>query len=241
MNEHIIVVSGADPIPDPVVATIDDQAIVLAVDGGLDHALAAGLSPSGLIGDLDSVSADGLAWATEHATIARHRSDKNETDTELALSFAADMTPNRITLIGGGDRLDHTLAAIGSLGRPCLTGVPRLDGWWDGWHLDVIHGPGSATLALEPGSTMSVLALHGPCRGVAVSGTQWELDDADLAATIGLGLSNVVDNDPERRGQVDVRVSTGVLTIVDVPRADEHDPAPATATAGATTSQGSTQ
>ena len=45
---------------------------VIAADGGLDHALAAGLTPAVLVGDLDSVSSDGLAWAEAHATIERH-------------------------------------------------------------------------------------------------------------------------------------------------------------------------
>ena len=57
MDETIIVVAGAAPIPDDVVAALPRERIVLAADGALDHALAAGLLPAGLIGDLDSVSA----------------------------------------------------------------------------------------------------------------------------------------------------------------------------------------
>ena len=81
---------------------------------------AAGLTPAGLIGDLDSMSEEGLAWATQHATIERHPIDKDATDTELAVAFAAGMNPARVVLVaGGGDRLDHTLAAIGALGAAC--------------------------------------------------------------------------------------------------------------------------
>jgi thiamine pyrophosphokinase len=53
MNEHIVIVTGASPLPEHVVAWIPSSAIVLGVDGGLDVALAAGLRPSGLFGDLD--------------------------------------------------------------------------------------------------------------------------------------------------------------------------------------------
>ena len=177
MNEHIVIITGAAPLPAHVVAAIPASAILLAADGGLDVALAADLSPSGLIGDLDSVSDDGLAWAEAHATIARHSPDKDQTDTELALSFAAAMQPDRITLIGGGERLDHTIAAIGALGSPGLTGVPVLDGWWNGQHLDVIHGPGRRALELEPGSLLSLLAIGKTCHRVGVSGVRWPLDD----------------------------------------------------------------
>ncbi len=226
MNEHIVVVTGASPLPDHVVATIPPAAIVLGVDGGLDLALAAGLSPSGLIGDLDSVSEDGIAWAKQYATIARHPTDKNQTDTELALSFAADMQPARLTLIGGGDRLDHTIAAIGSLSARSLTGVPVLDGWWDGRHLDVLHGPARRTLDLEPGSTLSLLAIGPKCIGVTIAGVRWPLTDHRLEPVSGLGVSNEVTA-PD--GRVPISVSTGVITVFDTPR-----PSPDTSpTAGA--------
>lgn len=215
MNEPIVIITGASPIPPDVAATVDEAAIVLAVDGGLDHARAAGLSPSGLIGDLDSISEAGLAWAEEHATIARHPTDKDRTDTEIALSFAAAMMPSAITLIGGGSRIDHTIAALGALGAGDLTDVPRLHGWWDGQHVDVLHGPGNTTLHLEPGSTLSLLALGGPCEKVTVTGVRWELDTAELEPVSGLGVSNEVAAD--RDGVVDVRLSAGVLFVFDHP------------------------
>ena len=220
MNEHIVIITGASPLADHVVESVPHDAIVLAVDGGIDHALAAGLQPSGLIGDLDSVTPEGLAWAREHATIARHPADKDETDTELALAFAADMDPAHLTLMGGGDRLDHSVAGLGALGSGVLTSIPRIDAWWDGQHLDIIHGPGKATLRLVPGSILSAIALHGPCTKVSLSGVRWPLTEATLESVVGLGVSNeVLDADTGDGGAatVEVSVSTGVLTIFDVP------------------------
>jgi len=220
MNERIVIVTGSVPVPSHVVSTVPDTAIVLAVDGGLDHALAAGFEPSGLIGDLDSVTPEGLAWAEEHATISRHPADKDQTDTELALEFAAAMNPAAITLIGGGDRLDHTIAALGALGAIELTGVPSVDAWWDGQHVDVVHGPGSSTLRLRTGSTLSLLALQGPCEKVSISGVRWELDHVTLDPTVGRGVSNeTVEPD------VHVALTKGVLTIFDVPETGDASPA----------------
>lgn len=214
MNEHIVVISGSAPLAPHVVAALEDEAIILAVDGGLDHALEAGLIPSGLIGDLDSISDAGLEWAEAHATISRHPTDKDQTDTELALAFATDMNPARVTLIGGGNRLDHSVAAIGALGHGALTSIPRLDGWWNGEHFDVLHGPGALELELVPSSTLSLVAMHGPCTGVSISGTRWTLDRVRLAALVGQGVSNQVD----RAGVATLRLSSGVLTIFDEPR-----------------------
>lgn len=222
LNERIVVITGARALAPEVVAVIPDSAIILAVDGGIDHALAVGLRPSGLIGDLDSVSADGMAWAEAHATIARHPTDKDRTDTELALSFAAEMLPSGITLVGGGDRLDHTLGALGALGAIDLTTVPDIDAWWDGQHVTVLHGPGQAELQLVPGSTLSLLALHGPCERVELTGVRWPLDGTRLEPMVGLGISNEVLSGPDPTdatppGTVRVQVSTGVLTMFDVP------------------------
>jgi thiamine pyrophosphokinase len=219
VNEHIVIITGASPIDPDVRAWIPDDALLVAVDGGLDHALAVDLHPTHLVGDLDSVTADGLAWAARHAAIERHPTDKDQTDTELALSFAATLDPERITLIGGGDRLDHTIAGIGALGALSVTSVPTLDAWWDGQHVQVVQGPGSATLHLEPGSTLSILALHGACTKVSLRNVRWELDKVDLDALVGLGVSNEVP-DGDEAADVEVTVLSGTLTIFDVP-ADE--------------------
>jgi thiamine pyrophosphokinase len=209
VNDTVVVVTGAAPLTPGAVAQIPAAAIVLAADGALDHALAAGIRPAGLVGDLDSVSADALAWAEEHATISRHDPDKDHTDTELALRMAVDLDPARLIMLsGGGDRLDHTFAALGALGHPALTSIPRIDAWWGDQHVRVLHGPGRLAFELEPCTTISVLALHGRCQGVSVVGTEWTLDDEVLHPMVGRGLSNVTVDDT-----VEIAVSLGVLTI----------------------------
>lgn len=220
MNEHIVIITGASPLDADLVTRLRAQApgntVWIAVDGGLDHALAAGLEPTHLVGDLDSVTEDGLAWAARNADISRHPTYKDQTDTELALALASTFDPERITLIGGGNRLDHTFAGIGALGSLGLTSVPVLDGWWDGQHLRVVHGPGSATLRLAPGSILSLLALHGPCVRVTLSGARWELDKFDLDPLVGMGVSNEVPDD-DGPINVEVTLSGGILTIFDDP------------------------
>jgi thiamine pyrophosphokinase len=221
VNEHIVIITGAAPLDADLVARLRDDSpegtIWVAVDGGLDHALAAGLHPTHLVGDLDSVTDEGLAWAARHAEISRHPADKDQTDTELALALASKFDPERITLVGGGDRLDHTIAGIGALGARTLTSVPVLEGWWDGQHIRVLHGPGSATLQLVAGSTLSLLALHGPCVRVTLSGARWQLDQFALEPLVGMGVSNEVPDDGSGSAEIAVTVAGGVLTIFDDP------------------------
>jgi thiamine pyrophosphokinase len=209
VNETVVVITGSDSIAPAVAQRIPAEATVIAADGALDHALAAGLLPAGLVGDMDSISAAGLDWAGRHAIVERHDPDKDHTDTELALMMAVDRKPAHLILVGAGDRLDHVLAAIGALGQPHLTAIPLIDAWWDEQWIRILHGPGTTTLEIAEGSTLSLLALHGPCSGVTITGVRWPLERADLAPLVGVGVSNVAVDE-----QVTVRVSTGVLTIV---------------------------
>ena len=163
-----------------------------------------------------------MAWAKQHATIQRHPIDKDATDTELAVAFAAGMNPARVVMVaGGGDRLDHTLAAIGALGASVLTSVPLVECWWGGQYLQVVHGPArvsirtatSAATSPGPETRISLLAMHGPCTGVTLSGTRWQLERAELKPLVGHGLSNIATG-----SDVEVSLSTGILTVfVDPP------------------------
>jgi thiamine pyrophosphokinase len=208
-SSTIVVVTGAAPLDRRAVAAVPRDALVVAADGGLDHARAAGLEPDVLVGDLDSISALGLAWATEHAEVVRHPVDKAATDTELAIAHAATYHPARIVLVAGqGDRLDHAVAALGALGAPSLADVASLEAWWGSDQLHVLHAPHRVDLDLPPGTTFSVLAMHGPAAGVTVSGARWPLTDHALAPLVGLGVSNVVET------AVSVSVADGIVTVV---------------------------
>lgn len=218
MTDTVVVITGSRPL-----ATIPESfgdAPIIAADGALDHALAAGLAPTVLVGDLDSVGAEALAWAEANATIERHPTDKDSTDTELAVAMAADLNPARLVLLGGGDRLDHTLGAIGALGHAVVTSIPVVEAWWDGHRILVLHGPGRRTIAVEPGTTLSLLALHGEAHGVSLGGVRWPLDAATIEPLSGLGISNVAT-----AGEVTVAVHHGVVTLV-IPPAPEEPPRP---------------
>lgn len=212
MTETVVVITGAAPLDRRAVDAVPAGATLIAADGGLDHALAAGLAPTVLIGDLDSVSPAGLAWATERAEVVRHDADKGETDTELALVLAASRRPERIVLLAGQagcERLDHLVTTFGALGARHLAAVGGLEAWWGGDRLHVVHGPGKIELDADRGSTFSVLAMHGPCHGVTVEGARWPLVSHDLEPLVGLGVSNEA---AARR--VSVSVTTGIVTVV---------------------------
>jgi thiamine pyrophosphokinase len=163
--------------------------VVIAADSGFDHALSLGLQVDLLIGDLDSISADGLDAAVDaNIRIERHPSNKDNTDTELAIAAAvAGGCSEIIGLTGGGGRLDHeltTLLAFASC-RSCAVTV-----WSDSTLVIVIHGPASTTTAGTPGALLSLIPVHGDALGVTTDGLRYPLAAELLAAGSARGTSN---------------------------------------------------
>ncbi|MDP6145078.1 MAG: hypothetical protein QF596_04835, partial [Acidimicrobiales bacterium] len=68
ISEAVIFSGGPTPSTE-ILNFIEDNSFVIAADSGLDNALALGCLPNILIGDLDSISAEGLDWADNNVEI----------------------------------------------------------------------------------------------------------------------------------------------------------------------------
>lgn len=219
-----VVVTGGGPLAAAAVADLrlaphdhcHAHSYVVAADSGLDHALAAGLRPDLLVGDLDSISAAGLAWAEANCAIERHDPDKSATDTELAIAAVFGATNDRpapvelVLIAGDGDRLDHLLATIGAGARAAADRPDvAVDAWIGTTQLHFVTPGRARALALPADTTFSALALDGAAAGVCITGARWPLTDATLAALSGLGVSNVATATP-----VTVTLTAGVVAVV---------------------------
>jgi thiamine pyrophosphokinase len=206
----VVVVNGGE-LTARAVGAVADDATIIAADGGLDRALAAHLQPHRLVGDLDSISADGRAWATAHEVVVdAYDTDKDATDTELALALAAESRPTDLLVLAGiGDRLDHTLGTIVSLGAPTLRDLASVRMIWGDSLVQTAHSGRPVTLHATDGATFSVIALHGTCDGVSIAGARWPLNDATIQPATSRGLSNEFIDE-----SVLISVGGGVLTVV---------------------------
>lgn len=167
-------------------------AVVVAADSGYDHALALGLDVDLLVGDMDSISVQGLTHAEGSGiAIERHPPDKDHTDLELAIRAAIRLGATDIEIHGADDgRIDHLLAvAMGlteevdrraTLSWHTATGTVRA----------ASHGRPVAVRGAV-GDTVSLIPV-GTARGVTTSGMQWTLVSQDLPAGTSRGMSNVL-------------------------------------------------
>ncbi len=189
MARTIVVIGGGGPIPLFDLKRIDPDAPIIAVDSGLDVARSVGWVPELVVGDLDSVSADGLDWAHDHhVAIEKHRRAKDATDLELALLAALERGATRIeVLLAPGGRLDHQFANLLVLASPALASVPVV-GMVGGATVTVVRS--EVELWSEPGAQLSLFVVGADALGVNTTGLRYPLNDAVIPATTTLGVSN---------------------------------------------------
>ncbi|MEZ5255801.1 MAG: thiamine diphosphokinase [Ilumatobacteraceae bacterium] len=173
-----IVFIGGDAPSRAVIDALPDADLVVAADSGYDHAVAAGVDVDVLVGDLDSISQDGRRRATaDGIRIERHRPDKDETDTELALRAAMDDGCRRIVGVSAvGDRIDHFLATVRGLRRCRSAGRYERDPLGQ-FHPYRVRHPGAFGRAAELREALfTVLAQGGFVDGLVIDGARFPLD-----------------------------------------------------------------
>lgn len=185
MAENVVVFAGGDPPPASVLVSVPDGAYVIAADSGFDHAHRLGVEIDLLVGDLDSISPEGLELASK---IEKHPTDKDSTDLAIALDAALKRKPSRVIVVGGaGGRIDHFLANAALLASPQYATLKLT--WLPG-HAVIHVVRDRIALTGSPGDLVSLLPYGGPARGVTTTGLRWPLHEAVLTPGTSLGVSN---------------------------------------------------
>ncbi|HEX8991644.1 MAG TPA: thiamine diphosphokinase [Anaerolineales bacterium] len=208
MPRIVIFANGKLDHPQQVHALIRPDDEILCADGGTRHALALGLSPAMVIGDLDSIAEpERMRLEAAGVRFRKHPRDKDETDLELALRYALERGPSTILIIGAlGERLDHTLGNIALLADPSLAGSDaRLD---DGLE-EVLLCRLQVEIQGKPGELVSLIPWGGAARGIRTTGLKWPLRDESLYPEKTRGISNEMLEHVAR-----IRLSSGLLLII---------------------------
>jgi thiamine pyrophosphokinase len=185
-----------------------DGALLVAADGGARVAWHYALKPHVVIGDMDSVSQAELAQLEKDgAKILQYPAEKNETDLELALLYAAEQGANWMRVLGAiGGRFDQMLANVYLLALPALE------------HVDIalvarkqmirLLRAGEHELKGQAGDTISLIPISGDVR-VSTKDLQYPLRDETLHFGPARGISNVME-----KSSAFVSIAEGVLIMV---------------------------
>lgn len=181
---------------------------IVCADGGTRHALALGLRPDVVIGDLDSISElDRAGIAPGDTDLRQYPADKDQTDMELALRYALDQEASAILIVGAlGKRLDQTIANISLLTDSRLRPLDcRLD---DGVE-EVFFCRDDSGVRGRIGDIVSLIPWGHSVSGVHTDGLRWPLAGATLYPEKTLAISNEM-----LAASATVHIESGLLLII---------------------------
>jgi thiamine pyrophosphokinase len=206
---HTLIFIGGDPPHPNVRQHLPVDSYVIAADSGYAHAIAMGFAPNELVGDMDSITPVDITDARDsNILISQFPTDKDLTDTEIAIASALERQSSHITVVsGGGDRFDHVLAMAHSLASSARTVETTL-----------LIGTARVSYATytkefrmntQPGSIISLIPIGGAAT-VTTTGLQWELENDTLQSFASRGVSNIAADT-----SVAISVTDGSLAVVE--------------------------
>jgi thiamine pyrophosphokinase len=198
------------PDSEPLIYTVAARAnLVVAADGGARYALAAGIVPDLIVGDMDSLGED-LAQEAERrgASLQRHPARKDKMDGHLAVLAAEERgatTADFLCAAGGKPgalfALPHVLLAAERVG---LRSTVFAD-----WGRMFVLEAGTRIVKGSVGESVSVFPLAGQATGVTLEGMAYPLQNARLRPGDTLGFHNELIGTEAK-----VSVRGGALLIV---------------------------
>jgi thiamine pyrophosphokinase len=184
-----------------------DRPFVVAADNGASTALAFGVRPDVVIGDLDSLTPATLAWLDQAGVpVERYPRDKDATDGQLAVERALKVQPSELYLLGflGGPRLDQALANVLLLAEVEIPAV-LLD---ERNECVLVRPHAQHTWRADRGEVISLIPVSSEVTGVTTGGLRWPLETERLR----LGETRGVSNEPISE-KVSVTIESGLLLV----------------------------
>jgi len=209
--QEIFIISGGcsgDPVFLEKKIRKTKKTYIVCCDKGAHHLKRLAMMPDVIIGDLDSIDQRTLKhYEKQNVRVIRYASEKDYTDTELALSYALQLKPKRIFIFCAlGGRIDHTLANIYLLTKGFDTGIDTflVDEYCEAFIVNQ-----KCSFIKETGKTLSLFALTPRVTGITLAGFHYPLENAVLKMGESRGISNRINQ--SRAGIV---IKKGKLLVI---------------------------
>ena len=201
--------------------SLREDDLLIAADGGAQHLQELGLSPATVIGDMDSISPVLLNdLKTQGTQLIVYPRDKDQTDLELALTYAVQSGVQEVLFFGVlGGRLDQSLANLMLLTR---------DDWKD-LSLVISNAPdiaylmcdhGTISLQGNPGDIVSLIPLSAVVTEVSTQGLRWPLRNAKLTRGNTISVSNEM---LEKSARIEIGIGKLLLAHRDILAAEDEE------------------
>ena len=215
---YIIVTGG--PLPEESAKLIkelsssDEDTVLIACDGGCNILARNNIVPDLVVGDMDSISEQGLDFINTHNVfIEKYPVEKDWTDSEIALGKTEDEEVILVTPDSG--RLDHVIANLQlalkfkSEGKKItitdgITYCYPLSGE-DSVEIDISRMQKPLSVSLVPWD------FSRPVTGVTSKGLYYPLENAELIAGSTFSFSN---HPTEENGRIAIEIKGGLLLVI---------------------------
>jgi thiamine pyrophosphokinase len=209
-QKRIIIFANGDlPDLEKARALLHEDDFIIAADGGTRHALALGLTPNVIVGDMDSLPANFETSAFD-GEIVLYPKDKNETDLELAIQHALTLNPEQVIILAAlGGRLDQTLGNIALISSPFIIHHSSFTICLDDGIEEVFFCHDKCEINGKVGDIVSLIPWQGEVTGVVTTDLKWVLQNETLYLDKTRGISNEMLGDTAA-----VQIRSGSLLVV---------------------------
>ena len=209
---HYYIITGG-PLKNEALSVIGEGCVICA-DGGTDFARAHSIIPQKVVGDLDSISDEGLSFIESNSiTVERYPVEKDWTDTEIALRDIPE--GSEITIVSPLDgRFDHVLGNLQTASEfaPLHKSIRISDGITDVY---LMNGNDSITVDITGRGDLAVslvpLSFDVSVNGVRTSGLYYSLNGESLTAGKTISFCNHPVKDAD---EFTVSMESGRLAVI---------------------------
>ena len=211
---YIIVTGG--PLPQESAELIkelsasDEDTVLIACDGGCDILARNNIVPDLVVGDMDSISEEGLGFINSHNVfIEKYPVEKDWTDSEIALGKTGDEEVILVTPDSG--RLDHVIANLQLALKFKSEGkkITITDGITYCYPLSIDIDISSMQKPLSV--SLVPWDFSRPVTGVTTKGLYYPLQNAELNAGSSFSFSN---HPTYENGRIAIEIKGGVLLVI---------------------------
>lgn len=180
---------------------------IICADGGLNYLDDLNIMPDLIVGDFDSVDLS-LIEKYKNVKISKYPSEKNFTDTEIAIEEAIERGYKEITILSAtGTRLDHTMANILLIERYIKEGIiiRIVD---NNNYIQILNQ--NISINKKEGYFLSIIPITEHIDGIRIKGVKYPLEDVKVYRGSTLCISNEI---MANTAEINIKNGVGLLFL----------------------------
>jgi len=213
MNEKCLIITGGEVIDNKrLLKLVRESSYIICADRGAETAFKLSIRPDIILGDLDSINSEILKKMD--VRIIDYPTDKDFTDTELAILHAVDMGYNKIDVVNAtGNRMDHVFSTFLLLYK-----YDTIDIRIVGSHFEAFLLREDLKIFHQKGRILSIIPVGDSLENIYLTGFKFPLIGQSVSVGDSLCVSNIIIED-----EAEIKLSKGKAIIIITDQEEQYD------------------